>query len=698
MIKITSDKDKSAEKPNSLNVKSVELLRSKAKLKNVIALVGDIPMEERKAAPKQIEQATFQGRDYPLTGNAVYPVPVGRIAPPAGVNPDNALSHGTKVPWQKVPAAATAPLLGENELYRGQRYVVYDAGVLYGIRRSNNEKYKIADFTIFPPETAIKLVSDNGSAEVEYECSYVTSAGIADHIRVPKQKWDKCMEMIHKKEPRTFLINDGEARNAINEYLRDMAPVNDSTLKEVIKSKMSGWIQHPDKTFHYHMGDSGFYDGFFNPEAVVIPEERRATVFQAGIEVLRIGNYGTAICLILLYSMMAFLRFFLEMTDKGIHFGSVLYLPGPTGSFKTSTLALFAFALSDRCGMFRVDTSTWAGIRDQIALMRDMPLVIDDFKNNIRKEVEKELETINNIIRVVCDRSMSTKCNLAKGNQPDVQHIRSVVIISGEEGLQLGLSTMLRFITAPVEKGTFDREALAEYEGEKKIFIREFMVLFIQYLEENGHDLVPYFQQTYPAYLDKYFDLFSDIARFADTAAQLHLEVDVLEFFATWCGIKSFDSEPLRWAIMDGLATQKKRSEQEDIAFRFLNALFSMVVIDEAESGGGDIAPSEKVFWEGRINKKVSCYRGFLDEHTNVLYILWNDSVDLVGEYYKRRGEAYLTKSETVRRELKSKGILIPPKTKSGIDNIHKMGKKDRPYMLALNYPMAKTYLETRRM
>ena len=563
---------------------------------------------------------------------------------------------------------------------KGDRFEETPCGI-YELR-AGERKNKITNATV-RISSIREIFSDDETKETLLVCAVTCQEAWGDEeklIEIPSKNY----KMLFKKIREQFRDIQLSAQNidALDEYLAKVnqrdAKGDATDLPREVRSLYVGWLTTNDWS-KYYLGDDDFYKGYVLPQ---VADERRSEIFNSGFGFREVGHCNRVIETLFLFAHCAYTNYFFEAA--GCPMRTLLFLKGRTNSLKTSTVSAIANIFSTKlhdCGI-RL-SSTPASLRDYVMFLRDNVVLVDDFSNspgadNVAMERNAEM-----LIRAVGDGKFSSAISWADSKKIKTCHVRSAVILTGEEMLDLAPSSLYRILTLEVEQGTFDGKILRLFED--KQILREYFALFIKFLTENSSRIISYSKENFSKY-NAYYNSNLNVPRFVDFATIMTLQADIILNFARWCGASELFIADYRDRVLNSLllilADHQAKSEQQDHVKRFLEALFQNLNTRK----GTLIAENEKIF-----EKNPSLYIGFREDSTRTVWLLFNDVYHLVSDHFHKLNESWTVKGETIKEELLRRNISLG-KLKSAGDKTNayvlrakkaKIGNS-RPRMLVL--------------
>lgn len=489
--------------------------------------------------------------------------------------------------------------------------------------------------------------------------------------------------MIHKKFGDIFL--SGNDTDGLEEYLSEVYRRDISGLMPCNESDKTGWLTI-DGVTKYFVGKSPFYAKM----GMVIPNIDKASISQIfldGFKFRDIGHKNHVIEILWLAAHIPYTLFWLRQYN--IDFRSVLFLRGKTGTYKTSVVSLLSnvFARNRKEHACIRLTSTTAYIQEYIVHLKDNFVCLDDFSNTAGANNKLALQNAETVIRAVGDGIFSGKMSVKDYSQARADAVRCLVTFTGEDELGLGQSSLLRLLILPVYDGTFDKKILAKYQKDPKRFV-DYFACFIAFLAEHGDNIVKKCSENFEAYREYYASVV-EVPRLVDAATTLRMMIDVVSVFANYCSIdENFITEYGQRAstavvsIIKGNYANEKTAAPE---IRYLYALAQSL----GTSFGTNIAPDEETYVENE-----SAHIGFRDDKKNLLWLRFEDTMNLVSRYYQKQGQQWLTSSKTIKEILLKNEISVGKVTDKGTEYLCRAKKGTRKRMLVLKVDVVEKILE----
>lgn len=500
-------------------------------------------------------------------------------------------------------------------------------------------------------------------------------------IEIPAEKYKTAYSILHRKFPDIFFSNADQV--AVEAYLSDIFTRSQAGMQHIIETEYSGWLDLHGAV-SYRIGRNAYYKEMKIPH---IMSGTAQCIFQAGQDFLSVGKAQPPIVLLWMYAHLGFLQYWLKRGGQVSMFA--LYLRGKTGSLKTAVASEISNVFDhDRTHATIRMTSTAASISTALAMSRDTCLCIDDFSNSSLPDSRKSESNAELIIRAIGDGILPSKMNVQDFSKIVRNTVRCTVIMTGEEKLSLGASSLLRVIEIPVGEHTFAGEHLQVFQESPEI-MREYFALFVHYLSVHGQQISRMYSRLQNCYRQEYAHTFKD-KRYIDAAVLLRITTDVLANFAQFCGgsLSVEDLTSLQNAIATSINYNAQEASTQAPELRFLTALTTVI----------DTSPNSKV----AVNEELyasneSAYVGFWEQDTEFLWLRWDCAVSLVQGYYNRLCEPWMTKESTIKERLLQLGLScgrLKGQQGSGNEYLVRAKKGRRQRMLVLRMEAVQNYIK----
>lgn len=531
--------------------------------------------------------------------------------------------------WKRVPNQIFRP----HKWFCGNRMIEHADG-LFTVNKQGTQR--------LASEAHVKIVGKkilhlpNGDSDTWLTCEISCKAWEkrTEKIEVAAGEYKDVFSAIRKQFP--DLAVPASNANAFDEYLAD-AVKKAYDVPVVHEAVLSGWTFFEGKA-HYMIGTDAYYNKYSLPTEIADP----ADVVKAAQHFLGIGHHNPQITLLWLAFHLAPLLFWLEQANLSFH--ATLFVRGGTNLLKTSVVRTITDIFnSDRQRAVIRLNSTPAGTQNVIAKLRDTLVCVDDFSNTEIRSRSQAITSAEALIRAVGDGVFPTKCDPDNVKRPLQRSVRSVVVMTGEEGLNLGNSSNLRMLIIPVHKGTFDGKSLEPFQRNPEL-LRDYLAVFIRFLEAKGPELLAGVRDRFIDYRSAYAETFS-VPRFAESGAILRIVADCMaSFMRTFDG--NFDKERFLSAIYDVLQYSESESNEEKPEQLFVEALRDLM-----DGRNFKIAPSEDAYAIAEDD-----FVGFTSHEE--LWLRPHDVYQAVIRYYASIGKDFLVKPKRLKEQLYEAGII----------------------------------------
>ncbi|MCI1823151.1 MAG: hypothetical protein LKI76_04340 [Megasphaera sp.] len=474
--------------------------------------------------------------------------------------------------------------------------------------------------------------------------------------------------------------------DALDEYLSIVFQNDINHIPAINEAKKIGWTDC-DGQICYLNGSDKYYVDYSFPNQEMI-RQQAPQIFSEGVRFLQVGHNDNVINILFLGFLLAYSLFWLQ---KGhVDFHQVFYLRGDTNLLKSSTMAVIAniFQSNRERALSRI-TSTPAGVQREVAMLPDNFQCFDDFSNTEVSTRKKAIETSEVLIRAYGDGVFPTKCNVANFSETVQNTVRNIAVLIGEENIPLGRSSFTRMIILLIEEGTFDGSELDFFQSNPQI-MRNFAALYISFLTEHGHEVVTFCKSKKIEYRDL-FNQRLKVRRSIDSAVALNIQSEILDSFASWCGMSNIWQAVrphFRTSILETLQQNEHFSQTEKPELRFLKAFMAKV-----RTKGALLAENESIYVNNEDN-----FIGFYEHAMDTMWVRFDEVWKLVKNYYLTFDESWLQQEKTIKRLLVQGGFAVGKIGKKGESNVYLMKSKKEPrrYMLVLNYQKVKAYLDAK--
>ena len=598
-------------------------------------------------------------------------------------------------PWRTLPAChaeynpatglwftvMNSPTATTPHLFQGTNYVASDKG-LYTAADKKGESQLISSATIHVIALKERWV-DDGTHKDSYilEVSCRDWHGEVKTMEIPVEKYKQAYPILRKNFPGIFFADANAA--AVEAYLTDAFNKSCNHMKRIVDVEPSGWMEINGMISYW----KGCGEHCASMDIPAVAPTRYSEIFQKGLRFLSVGKNQWQICLIWLYAHLGYMLYWMKRSSAVSMF--VLYVKGRTGSLKTSVVRELSNVFDhDRGHATTRMTSTRASIASVLSNLRDTCICVDDYSNSSVRDSRSSEDNAEFVIRAVGDGILTEKMNVRDFSKAVRKTVRSAVIMTGEEKLSLGASSMLRVIEIPIDEYTFSGEALRIFQEDSEI-LRCYFSLFVQYLAEHGHEITAAYGQLQNDYRERYAHSYHD-KRYIDAAVLLRVAIDVLSGFSAFCGValpenllQKFDN-----SILTGVTHNSQEARCQKPELRFLIALLE--VVDTSQNS--KVADNEDCYVGSEDN-----FIGFWEAGNDLLWIRWDSAFKLVHDYYQRIGEPWMIKETTIKEQLLHLGLSkgkLKGEGSTGNEYLIRAKKGKRQRMLVLQMKNIHRYME----
>ena len=602
-------------------------------------------------------------------------------------------------PWRTLPAChaeyntatglwftiMNAPTATTPHLFQGTTYVASDKG-LYTVADRKGENQLISSATIHVIALKERWV-DDGTHKDSYilEISCRDWHGEVKTMEIPVEKYKQAYPILRKNFPGIFFA-DANA-TAVEAYLTDTFNKSRAHMERRIDVEPSGWMEINGVISYW----KGCGEHCASMDIPAVATMRYDEIFQRGLRFLSVGKNQWQICLIWLYAHLGYMLYWMKRSSAVSMF--VLYVKGRTGSLKTSVVRELSNVFDhDRAHATTRMTSTRASIATVLSSLRDTCICVDDYSNSNIRDNRSSEDNAEFVIRSVGDGILPEKMNVRDFSKTVRKTVRSAVIMTGEERLSLGASSMLRVVEIPIDEHTFSGEALRIFQEGSEI-LRYYFALFVQYLTEHGHEITAAYGQLQNDYRESYARSYRD-KRYIDAAVLLRVAKDVLSGFSAFCGVtlpenlwQQFDD-----SIRIGVTHNSQEARYQKPELRFLIALSEVVDMSQ----NSKVADSEDCYVGNEDN-----FIGFREAGNDLLWVRWDCAFNLVHAYYQRIGEPWMSKEATIKEQLLHLGLSkgkLKGKGSTGNEYLIRAKKGKRQRMLVLRMNAVQKYMEEQEL
>lgn len=531
--------------------------------------------------------------------------------------------------WKRVPNQTCR----QQKWFSGNR-MIENAEGLFTVNKQGTQSLASEAHLTIVGKKIVHLPNGDSDTWLTGEISCKAWGNRKEKIEVAAGEYKDVFSAIRKQFP--DLAVPASNATAFDEYLAD-AVKKAHDVPVVHEAILSGWTVFEEKA-HYMIGTDAYYKKHSLPTEIA----DSADVVQEAQHFLDIGHHNPQITMLWLAFHMAPLLFWLEQQNLAFH--ATFFVRGGTNLLKTSVVRTIADVFnSDRQRAVIRLNSTPAGTQNVIAKLRDTLVCVDDFSNTEIRSRSQAITSAEALIRAVGDGVFPTKCDPDNVKHPLQRSVRSVVVMTGEEGLALGNSSNLRMIVLPVHKGTFDGKALEPFQRHPE-FLRDYAALFIHYLENNGQNLLENMRDRFLDYRNAYAEVVS-VPRLAEAGAILRIVVDCVETFLRDSGM-ALDIESYCSAIDNVLEYSEDESKEERPERMFTEALQDLL-----GSRNCQVARNEDAY--------AAAENDFIGFRTDgEIWLKPHDVYREVTKYYESIGKDFFVKPKRLKEMLFEAGII----------------------------------------
>ena len=322
--------------------------------------------------------------------------------------------------------------------------------------------------------------------------------------------------------------------------------------------------------------------------------------------------------------------------------------------------------------------------------MRDNLVLLDDFSNTNGASNNFALENSETAIRAVGDGMFSGKMNIKDLSKGRVDDVQCVVVLTGEDELNLSESSLYRLIVLPIIEGTFDLQMI-RYISEHHEVLQYYFALFVKFLTEYGSIVVRECASRFAEYRELYQQKFS-VPRFIDVTAAMAVAINLIVAFGKYCGMHEVEMAKYRQhaltKVEEIMSQNLENTKESKPEVRFLHALKQC--LGTTKYNGLATTESEYV-------ANSSSFIGFREESTNTIWLRFDDVYKLVVNFYQKQGENFLTTAKTIKEIFLRKGLSdgkLMPEGQDGSEYLKKSKKAPRKWFLVLKIDKVEEYLE----
>lgn len=489
-----------------------------------------------------------------------------------------------------------------------------------------------------------------------------------EHIRytciVESPKWDSTKEFeidekdlpqlfqrVHETYHETLLFQRGA--DAISEIISNVFEECKDKMETYRSYAKSGWYDE-DGELCYRIGTHDHYKHWEIPNVASMEITCWHTIFLEGHAFLKVGRNGKEITILFLYSHMGYSLFFYRKAGYTIAF--VLFMKGWTGSLKTSTTEELVnpFEPDINKRAIPLTDSSWARIRELLQLAQDAVALVDDFAKTNRKLSNDGTINIENIHRSIGNGKLPEKKRIGGvGNQST--DIRTLVIETGEDSTELGMSSFMRVIVLNVDRNTFDGNVLELFQRNRSI-MQFYFALYIEFLRSNAEHVIQIIQTGWEKYRPECKSITTE-PRLVESAMCLRIQLDLTVEFGIWCGADSHEMEKFRSESIEHIASVVRDSDSESKQIR-ADVLFVKAIWKQITDGTKyHLADNGNDYHKNRTSSHI----GFYDRENDFIWLKMEDAHVAAQDYCKKHGLFLSDSTQIIKQALFKHGILDKP-------------------------------------
>lgn len=355
---------------------------------------------------------------------------------------------------------------------------------------------------------------------------------------------------------------------------------------------------------------------------------------------------------------LAPLREFMSQTDIVPAFALFLY--GESGTHKTTaaSLAMAHFGNFHAKNPPASFSDTSNQIRKKAFLVKDMPLLVDDFHpvSSIqeKRQMAATAQTLSRAFGDGVDRGRLNADSSIKANTPP----RSVAIITGEDLPAIGASGLARYFIIDVDKGDIPvgKEMTAMQERARQGYLQKAMRGYIVWLQKQADQMPGRLHDMFIQYREEiHKDSKGQHDRAPEAVACILIGYTMMLNYFRDVGL--FDTDACasllihaRQTLTDASRKQARDMENEKPTRIFLDSMTELlasktVALKDITAGNGEAAPS--------VPKDMV---GYMDQE--FYYLLPNVAFSAVAKLCREQGVEFPVSLKALYKHLRTDGIL----------------------------------------
>ncbi len=533
-------------------------------------------------------------------------------------------------------------------------YYKLQNGQLIGKGKKPGQEYPITDITLSAITHRTVYVDMDGVQHIRFLCIVESPKWDASKkIEVPEKELPQILQKVHEKYPETILFQRGA--DAISEMIANVYEACQESMETSYAYEQSGW-QEEDGNIRYRIGSHSHYKNWEFPDVGCLDLAQRRRCFSAGFDFLEVGHGGKEVGMLFLYTHLAYTQFFFREAGHTVSF--VLYVKGRTGSLKTSTAleVVAPFATDTTSRFIQIADSSFAGIREYLRLSQDSVALLDDFSKTQKLMSREGSVMLEKVHRAIGNGKLSEK-KKPGGVGMQATAIRTLVIETGEDDPELGVSSFLRVLTLSVDRTTFDGRELKTFQHDRSI-MRWYFALYIEFLQRNAESVVQTIQAGWEKYRQEYENVTTE-PRLRETAMCLRIQVDLLVAFGNWCGADIRAMEEFRDRTVGHITVVVRENDTERKQIR-ADLLFIRAIWEQVTNGTKyQLADSGSEYHKNR----QAAYIGFFDKENGYIWIKLEDALVAAQDYCSRHGVFLTSNALLIKKALHEHGLLDKPES-----------------------------------
>lgn len=514
--------------------------------------------------------------------------------------------------------------------------------------------------------------------EVELRVTILAARQRREVMRLPYSEIKSVLAIVSERFGEAILYAQGKATllGHFQEFFREKLAV--SSHRYVIKT--SGWNWLPgEKPVYVHDGAISPREDVTYQTGLTIPIRGGLTPAEALSQALKLFGLArnpSRIVVPVLYAHMGILWGLFQKAEHPPR--TLLFIEGTTGSLKTAVAKLlFNFSgrpENDIPASFR-DTS--ASLEVKMGQYRDRVLLVDDFcpANGLPKKTMEQ--TLEQLVRFYGDGIGRSRTNPQLKKTYEIKP-RGLCAITGEDRSG-GHSSLLRCLFLSVDRGTYDKELLARFQTDPRLWTSH-LAYFIRWCEEHAQDIIALLSYEFTL-KRKWAEGLLRERRLIDTCVSLALTAQVLIKYMSDVGTSDEEEKRRLYAVMETSIIQvcqesEQKSVEADPAKEFAHILLDALRREEARIGS-----------VAEVEQSVGDFIGV--EYDGFWYLWPDKSYHLILSATQRMNQQFPMSDRALWEALVNAGVLVPAAEKSKGSNRLTYGTRvsflNRPRLLKID-------------